>query len=228
MSKDSNSARKVESPWQDSTVIFRLFLCQRELIPLEEWKARNFSTFPMPETTNSARKSGKPVTAALMVLVFRYCNISTFPFANGWGSTVIFRLFLCQRQLIPLEKWKARGNRKPVASKRPCFSAVKTARAANARSATAAAARSATARWARSASGSNFVIISNHCKWQQPDLETAAHCICICFKMFLFVGVWNKYFIFHYPSFGEGQRSCELASYLSFQKKINIKWNKKR
>ena len=83
MSKDSNSARKVESPWQDSTVIFRLFLCQRELIPLEEWKARNFSTFPMPETTNSARKSGKPVTAALMVLVFRYCNISTFPFANG-------------------------------------------------------------------------------------------------------------------------------------------------
>jgi hypothetical protein len=133
MSEPTNSARKMESPWQrlyfliatkgaafangwDSTVIFRLFLCQRELIPLEEWKARNFSTFPMPETTNSARKSGKPVTAALMVLVFRYCNISTFPFANGWGSTVIFRLFLCQRQLIPLEKWKARGNRKPVAS----------------------------------------------------------------------------------------------------------------
>ena len=39
------------------------------------------------------------------------CKISTFSFVNGWGSssTVIFRLFLCQRQLIPLEKWKARG-----------------------------------------------------------------------------------------------------------------------
>jgi len=59
----------------------------------------DISTFPF---------AGGPMRARHAVSYM--CDISTFPFVDGWDSSVIFRLFLCQRQLIPLEKWKARGN----------------------------------------------------------------------------------------------------------------------
>jgi hypothetical protein len=122
------SFRLLVKPWQRlSIVIFRLFRSRSgNKRPGSAWdKYCDISTFPMPKTTNSATKVESPWQ--------RLC-LSSGNIGPRHGTTalycictVIFRLFLCQKQLIPLEK-KAFGSSFwwPCLSSagKPCFDVV--------------------------------------------------------------------------------------------------------